>query len=65
MEKRSSKPDTGAFVSPYLRRPLRTFEQFARDQAARIVAPSRAAIDIDGMRDDPHRNGSDDAKPNL
>ena len=64
MEKRSTKPDTGAYVSPYLRRPLRSFEQFAQDQAARTVISSHLGINVDRM-DDRHRNGSDDAKPNL
>ena len=65
MEKHSTKPDRGIFVSPYLRRPLRTFEQFVRDQAERTAAPSHVGVNIDRMDDHPHRKGPDDGKLRL
>ena len=65
MGKPDTAPNTGAFVSPYLRRPLRTFDEFMREQAERTAAVAHAAIKINGMDDARDRRGTDDDKPRL
>ena len=63
MEKPDTAPNSGAFVSPYLRRPLRTFEEFVREQTERAAAAGHVAIMIDGMDDAQDRKCTGDDNP--
>ena len=65
MGKPDTAPGIGAFVSPYLRRPLRTFEEFVREQAERTAVADDLAIKIDGMDDAQDRQGTGDDNPRL
>ena len=52
-----------SYVSPYLRRPLRTYEQFMREQAEQARETIRGDSANGNATRDPVRKGGDDVEP--